>query len=135
VSEPSTPDHTPAGRVPPPLAVAASVVAVQGTVLVLLGVAELANVSSERVGLGLSTAGFFAGYGAVLVVAAAALWRRVTWARGPAVLTQLIWLGLAWNLRDHPFVAVVVAVAALVALAGVLHPDSMAALSGEPAED
>ena len=116
---------------PPPLTVAASLVAVQGFVLVALAVAEVADLDADRRAMGLSTAGFFAGYGALLLVAAWGLWRRAAWSRGPALITQLIWLGLAWNIREHAVAAIAVAVVALVVLAGVLHRDSIEALAGE----
>jgi uncharacterized membrane protein (DUF2068 family) len=120
---------------PPPLTVAASLVAVQGLVLVALAVAEVADLDADRRAMGLSTAGFFAAYGVLLLVAGWGLWRVAPWSRGPALITQLILLGLAWNIRDHVVAAVAVLVVALVALAGVLHPDSIEALSGEPADD
>jgi hypothetical protein len=110
--------------------VAASVVGVQGLVLLLLAGLELADLSAERQAMGLSTAGFFAAYGAVLLVAGWALWRRAGWARGPVLITQLICLGLAWNVRDHVAVAVALAVTAVIALGGMLHPDSVGALGG-----
>lgn len=98
----------------------------------MLAVLELAHVSSERMSLGVSTAVFFAAYGVVLVLCAWALSRRHGWARGPVLLTQLIQLGLAWNLRDLVLVAVVLLVAALVVLAGMLHPASIEALADDP---
>lgn len=116
------------GQVPPPLTVAVSVVAVQGLGVLLFAVLQLAEVSSERTAVGVSNAVFFGAYGALLVAAAWALWRRTAWARGPVMLTQLICLGLAWGVRDVVFLAVVMAASALVTLAGLLHPDSMAAL-------
>jgi uncharacterized membrane protein (DUF2068 family) len=121
--------------IPPPLTVAASLVAVQGFVLVALAVAEIADLDPDRRAMGLSTAGFFAAYGALLLVAGWGLWRRTSWARGPALITQLILLGLAWNIREHAVAAVALVVVALVALAGMLHPDSIEALSGDRAED
>jgi hypothetical protein len=123
-------NHAPQNHAP--LSVAASLVAIQGALLVTLAVVELASVSSERISLGVSTAAFFAIYGAVLVLCAWALTRHRGWARGPVLLTQLIQLGIAWNLRDVTLVAVVLAVSALVALAGMLHPSSIAALSHDP---
>jgi uncharacterized membrane protein (DUF2068 family) len=119
---------------PPPLTVAASLVAIQGFVLVALAVLELADLDPDRRSMGLSTAVFFAAYGALLLVAGWGLWRQTAWSRGPALITQLIWLGLAWNIREHAVAAVAVAVVALVVLAGVVHPDSIKALSGEDPE-
>jgi uncharacterized membrane protein (DUF2068 family) len=121
--------------IPPPLTVAASLVAVQGFVLMALAVAEVADLDADRRAMGLSTAGFFAAYGALLLVAALGLWRRSGWSRGPALITQLILLGLAWNIREHVVAAVAIAMVAVVALAGVLHPDSIEALSGDTTEE
>ena len=115
---------------PPALIVAASLAAVQGAVLVLLAVLEFASVTSGRLAFGLSTAGFFAAYGVVLLGAAWALWRRHGWSRGPVLITQLIFLGLAWNLREHVLVAIVLVVVAVVVLAGMLSKETMAALEG-----
>ncbi len=119
---------------PPPLTVAASLVAIQGLVLLALAVVEISDLDTDRRAMGLSTAGFFAAYAVLLLVAAWGLRRRTSWSRGPALITQLIWLGLAWNVREHLVAAVVIAVVALVVLAGVLHPDSIDALTGEPEE-
>jgi uncharacterized membrane protein (DUF2068 family) len=112
------------------MTVAASLVAVQGVVLVLLAVAELADVSSDRLALGLSTAGFFLAYGAVLLAASWGLWTRRAWARGPVLITQLIQLGMAWSLREHLPVAIGLALCAGIVLAGMLHPDTIEALDG-----
>ena len=98
----------------------------------MLAALELAHVSSERLSLGVSTAVFFAAYGAVLVLCAWALSRRHGWARGPVLLTQLIQLGLAWNLRDVTLVAVVLVVGALIVLAGMLHPATIEVLTDDP---
>ncbi|WP_408898951.1 hypothetical protein ACJ5H2_07530 [Nocardioides sp. R1-1] len=117
---------------PPPLTVAASLAAVQGLVLLVVAVLELASVSSDRVGLGLSTSLFFAAYGVVLIGAAFALWRRHGWARGPVLITQLIVLGLAWNLREHVLAALGLAVVGLVVVAALVHRDTLAALDDRP---
>ncbi len=117
---------------PAPLTVAASLVVIQGGLLLGFGVLELASISSDRISLGVSTAVFFVIYGLALVLCAGALTRRQGWARGPVLLTQLIQLGLAWNLRDVVLVAVLLVVAALIVLAGMLHPSSVAALGDDP---
>jgi hypothetical protein len=113
---------------PPPLTVAASLVAIQGFVLVALAVLELVNVSSERLSLGVSAAVFFLVYGGLLLLCAWALTQQQGWTRGPVLITQLIQLGLAWNLRDLPVVAVALALAAAVVLAGMLHPATLRTL-------
>jgi hypothetical protein len=113
------------GANPPPLTVAASIVGVQGLVLVGLAVVEAFSVVPDRAAVAVSTAVFFGLYGVALLACAVALTRRWSWARGPALLSQLIQLGIAWNLRDVPLLAVVLVVAALVALAGMLNPASI----------
>lgn len=116
---------------PAPLTVAASLLAVEGVVLVLLAVLELASLSSGRLTMGLTTALFFVVLGAGLALCAVLLVRRTSWARSPAVLAQLLQLGLAWSFRSDPttWVAIVLAVVAAVVLAGIFHPASIEALA------
>ncbi len=118
---------------PVPLLVAAGLGALEGLVIAVLGLLELANLTSGRLTMGLTTAGFFAAYGVLLVFCGWQLTRRVPWARAPVLLAQLIQLGLAWGFRDGDTlpVAVVLAVAAAIALAGLFHPASMRALDQE----
>jgi hypothetical protein len=112
---------------PAPLTTAASLVAVEGMLIVLLAAAELVSLSSGRLTMGLTTAAFFAAYGAGLVWCAWAITRRVTWARGPILLAQLIQLGLAWNFwgGETTVISVVIGVVAVVVLLGMLHPASL----------
>ena len=119
---------------PPPLTVAASLVAVQGVVLLALALVEIFNVVEGRVAVAVSTAIFFALYGAGLLVCAVALTRRWGWARGPVLISQLLQLGIAWNIRDTPLLAIALALAAIVALAGMLSPASVEVLM-PPAEE
>jgi len=130
--EPAT--GVPGPRNPPPLTVAASLVAVEGVLLVLLALVEASTTSSARVTMGVTTAVFFAAYGGGLLVCAWQLTRRASWARSPVVLAQLIQLGLAWSFRggETTWIAIALAVGALVVVAGVLHPDSIEALSDDP---
>ena len=106
--------------------VAASLVALEAFVLVALGVLELANLRSIRLTMGLTTSAFFLVAAAGLAWCAWSLWKVRRWARGPVVMAQLIQLGLAWNFRDEPttLVAIGLAAAALVVVAGLLHPDT-----------
>jgi hypothetical protein len=117
--------------------VAASLVAIEGLLMIVLAVLELASLSSDRVSLGLTTAGFFVVYGVGLLLSAWALNRCQSWARSPVVLAQLIWLGMAWSLRggDGTWASVALAVVAVVVLAGVLHPASIDALADRPSEE
>jgi hypothetical protein len=118
---------------PAPLVVAASLAAVEGLVIGVMGLLELASLSSGRVTMGLTTAGFFAAYGALLVFCGWQLTRGTAWARGPVLLAQLIQLGLAWGFREGDTlpVAIGLAVVAAVVLAGLFHPASMRALDRE----
>ena len=132
VPEPATGHPSP--KNPPPLTVAASLVAVEGALVMLLAAVEVSSLSSARVTMGVTTAVFFAVYGVGLLLCAWQLMRRASWARSPVVLAQLIQLGLAWSFRggDTTWVAIALAVVALVVIAGVLHPDSLEALSDDP---
>jgi hypothetical protein len=121
---------------PPPLVVAASLAGVEGALVVFFGLGELRNLSSERVSSGLAVAVFFAGYGAALIYCAWQLSRARPWARGPILLAQLIQLGVAWSFWGGvtTWVAVTLGIAALIVLAGLLHPQSIDALNDEQAE-
>jgi hypothetical protein len=115
---------------PAPLVVAASLTAVEGLVIGILGVVELFSLSSGRVTMGLTTGVFFAAYAGALVFFAFQLTRGTPWVRSPVVLAQLIQLGLAWNFRGGSTlpVAVGLAIVSVVVLAGLFHPASMRAL-------
>lgn len=115
---------------PVPLVVAASLAAVEGLVIGVYGLLELFSVTPGRVTMGVTTAVFFAAYGALLVFCGLQLTRRAAWARGPVLLAQLIQLGLAWNFRDGDTlpVAIGLALVSVVVLAGLFHPASMRAL-------
>ena len=120
---------------PAPLVVAASLAAVEGLVIAVLGLLELLNLSSGRVTMGLTTAGFFAAYGALLVFCGWQLIRCTPWARAPVLLAQLIQLGLAWGFRDGDTLPLAIGLAAVAAvvLVGLFHPASMRALDHDDA--
>lgn len=124
------PDPTAPGT----LLVAAAAVALEGLVSVGFGVAEAVHTTGERIAMGASTALFFVGFGAGLVVCAWGLTRLHTWARGPVLLAQLIALGLAWNFRgaDSALVSVGFALPAVVVLVAMLLPATIAALNEFP---
>ena len=52
------------------------------------------------------------------------------WSRGPVLLAQLIWLGLAWNFRDGDTLPIAIgwSWSRSIVLAGLLHPRSIDAL-------
>lgn len=119
---------------PPPLVVAASLAAVEGGVLVLYGVLELVSLSGGRMTMGLTTGAFFLVYGGFLAFCARQLLRRESWARGFVVMAQIVQLGVAWSFRGDAttWLAIVLAVASLVTVAGLLHPASVDALADDP---
>jgi hypothetical protein len=116
---------------PAPLVVAASLVVVEAMVLLLVGVAELVSLTGGRLTMGLTTAFFFVAAGAGLLACGWGLSRSRAWGRGPVLVGQVMAFIGAWQVRgDFTFVAVVLAVAATLVLAGILHPQSMQALEG-----
>ena len=123
----------PSANRPAPLIVAASLVTVEGLLLLVFAVLELASLDSDRLAMGATTSIFFLVYGAGLLLCAWSLVRAQSWARSPVVLTQLIGLGVAWSFRggDTTAVAVAIAVVAGVVLAGLFHPASLAALADD----
>jgi uncharacterized membrane protein (DUF2068 family) len=138
VPKPEQPAVPPSGEAPgeppAPLKAAAGLVLVEGICAVLFGIAEAFSTDADRVALGVTTALFFVAYGVALGGCAWGLWRMRAWSRSPAVLAQLIFLGLAWNLRSGSALPVAIfgAIVAVLVLAGVLHPRSIDALtSGE----
>ena len=121
---------------PPPLVVAASLTALEALALAVLGLLEVANLRAIRLTMGLTTSVFFLGAALALAWCAWSLWRVRRWARGPVVMAQLIVLGLAWNLRDEStrLLAIGLALVALLAVAGLLHPATTAELEDDPEE-
>jgi hypothetical protein len=130
--EPDPTTRSPYSRhgTPAPLATAAGLTFVEGLLTVVFGVTEAVSLDSDRLVMGLTTGAFFLAYGVGLLVCAWGMNRVRPWSRGPVLLAQLIWLGLAWNFRDGGTlpVAVVLAVVAALVLGGLLHPRSIDAL-------
>ena len=120
--------------VPAPLKVAASLTAVEAVLLLIYAVVELFSISPGKAAVTLTTAAFFTLYGAALLICAWGLVGGRSWARSPVVLAQLIQLGVAWSFRggDTTVVAVVLALVALIVVAGILHPASIAHLDDNP---
>ena len=122
---------------PPPLVVAAALVAVEGLLVLAYGVLEAADVHADRAAMGVTSAVFFLALGAGLIWFAWLVLQGRAWARSPIVVAQVLFLGIAWSFRggSTTWVAVGLALVALVVLVGMLHPASMAALdrSRDPA--
>jgi hypothetical protein len=129
-------DSSPA-VVPRPLKLAAAVVAAEGLVVAVLGIAEAFTMQSDRLDRGITTTVFLLLYGAGLVLVARGLYRTSTWSRGPAVVAQLLQLGIAWSFwgDSTTAVSVVLAVAAIAVLVSVFQKVSMEALQDDPTKD
>jgi uncharacterized membrane protein (DUF2068 family) len=83
------------------------------------------------------TAILLGGYGVLLILTARGVFRGRRWSRGPAVVTQLILLPIAWSFRGSPttLVAVVMAAVSVAILVCVLHPRSTEVFVGQSAPD
>ncbi len=120
---------------PAPLLVAASLVAVEGLLLLGYAVLEAVNADADRLAVAVTTGTFFLLYGGGLMLCAWGLLLRHSWARSPIVLAQFIQLGVAWSFwgGDTTAVALGLALVAVVVLVGVFHPASLQALeSADP---
>lgn len=128
--DPTTRSPYSAHSTPAPLAAAAGLTFVQGLLTVVFGITDAFSLDSDRLVMGVTTGVFFLAYGAGLVACAWGMNTLRPWSRGPVLVAQLIWLGLAWNFRtgDTLPVAIGLAVMATIVLAGLLHPRSIDAL-------
>jgi hypothetical protein len=136
VTDTPEPQPSPArSRAPAPLLAATSLVAVEAALVAVQGIAELLALSAARAAMGVTTAAFFLLYGAGLALCAWALARLRSWARAPVVVAQLLQLAVAssfWGGATAP-VAIGLALLAVLVLAGVFHPASIAALADDDA--
>ena len=117
-------------RAPAPLSVAAGLTFVQGLLTLAFGLGEALHLAGDRLVMGVTTGLFFVAYGAGLLLCSWGLHAVRAWARGPVLLAQLIWCGLAWNFRDGATLplAIGLVVVAVLVLLGLLHPSSVEAL-------
>ena len=116
---------------PSPLVVAASLAGLEGLMVLAYAVVLAADIHSDRVAMGVTTALFFGLLAGALIICAWYVVQGRTWARSPIVVTQVLALGLAWNFLGGgtTWISVVLAAVAGVVLVGLLHPASIAALS------
>lgn len=114
------------------LLLAAALVVLEALALVGLAVAELFALDADRLGLGLTNLVFFLAYGVGLAVVGWGLSRVRRWSRAPAVLAQLIQLGVAYSFAggSTTWVALVLAIVAIVVLVVVLSPSTTTAMYG-----
>lgn len=97
---------------------------VQGLATFVYGILELLALHAQRLAMGLTTGVFFLAYGAGLLLAGWGLAHHRSWARGPILFAQLVWLGLAWNFRNFESMLVpsLFGIPAAVVLVGMLTP-------------
>ncbi|HET6561233.1 MAG TPA: hypothetical protein VFG72_05105 [Marmoricola sp.] len=115
---------------PPPLTVAVVLALLEGAVLALYGLSLLPSLEGERLAMGVSAVLFFALYGGFLGYCAVQLYRLRSWARPPLVLAQLmqILVGASFWGGSTTVIAIVAVTTAVLAIAGVFHPASLAAV-------
>lgn len=122
----------PSGTAKNLLLAAAVIVSTEALIFAVLAILEIFSVSSERIGLGVSTTVFLVVIAAGLLWAASRVVQGDAWARSPLVFAQLIQLGLAWNFRGDPvWLAPAIALPAVVVLACLLAPPVTRALSDD----
>ena len=115
-----------------PLRTAAGLVVVEGLLCMIFGIVEIASHHPDGEMVGVSGGLFFIAYGVALAACAWGMHTLRPWSRSPVLLSQLILIGLAWNVRtDSPAISAGALVVAVVVLAGVLHPRSIDALNRE----
>ena len=103
----------------------------EGVAFLIFAGLAIADLTPEQAAVGASSALFLGLYGGVLVAGSWALFQAQAWARGPILVTQLILIGLAWNLRDVVVIAFSLVVLALITIFGIVHPDSIDVLNPE----
>ena len=120
------------GRRPPTIVVAAVLLALEGLLgLGYAGVA-LATVRMPRAVVGVGVTILMAVFGLLLLVVARGVFLGRRWSRGPAIVAQLILLPIAWSFRGGmtTWISITLAVLAIAALVGLLHPRSTAVFVG-----
>ena len=117
------------GQRPLTIVVASALLMLEG--LVGLGYAAF-EVEQARAAMGVGVAILMAGFGLVLLLVARGVFLGRRWSRGPAVVTQLILLPIAWSFKggETTWVSTVLAVIAITVLVGLLHPRSTAIFVG-----
>jgi hypothetical protein len=124
------PTHRP--EAPPPLIVAASVVALEALGYVAVGITEWAVTDFHKPVVGLSTGLFFVAFGIFLGFCAWRLLKLNSWSRAPIVMTQLIQIPVGisfWGGGWTNSVTIGMMLLSVIVLAGIFHPQSLEALA------
>jgi len=125
------------GRRPLTIVVAAALLALEGLAGLAYATLELGQIKMSRAAVGIGVAILMACFGVVLLLVARGVFHGRRWSRGPGVVTQLILLPLAWSFKGGAttWVSVVLAVLAITALVGLVHPRSTAVFIASTAEE
>jgi hypothetical protein len=115
--------------------VAVSLAALEAALLIFQGLALIPALEGERLVMGATSVAFFVLYGGFLGYCAWSVYRLRSWARAPLVLAQLIQIlvGASFWGGSTTIVAIVAVSTGLLALAGIFHPASLAALDTDHA--
>ena len=111
---------------PAPLLMAAALIGLEALAALVFGGIALTQIRISRAVVGVGLALWMLGYGVLLLAIARGVFRGRRWSRAPAIATQLILLPIAFSFRAAPttWLAGAIAVVAVGALVGVLHPRS-----------
>jgi hypothetical protein len=128
-------EPSPSGR-PPTIVVAAVLLAAEALIALTYAVLEIGQIHQSRAVVGVGVTILMALFGLVLLLVARGVFLGRRWSRGPAVVTQLILLPVAWSFvgGSTTWVTVLLAVMAIAVLVGLLHPRSTAVFVGPPAD-
>jgi hypothetical protein len=118
---------------PGTLTLAGSLLGLEALAALAFGLWDTTQIRASRAVVGVGVAVLMLGFGLMLVIVARGVLRARHWSRGPAVVTQLILLPIAWSFREPPTtgVAVLLGVVTVAALVAILHPRSTVEFIGE----
>jgi hypothetical protein len=121
--------------VPVWLLTAACVTGLEGLLVLAYAVVLSTDIHSDRVAMGVTTSLFFGLVAGALIACSWYVVHGRTWARSPIIVTEVLALGLAWNFLggSTTWLAVVLALFAVLVLVGLLHPASLEALDRDDA--
>jgi hypothetical protein len=132
-ADPAASDGSSAGVSVTTLRLAVAVLGVEAAgllVIVVLLALDVFTAASVSTGSALGTTGFAALVAALLGGLGWALWRRHGWARGPAIVLELLLLPIGYSMATNglSWVGVVVMLIGLVGATALLAPSTRAAL-------
>lgn len=123
------PSRAPTGTARTLLIIAAIIVLVEASVFLILAALDLRDLNTDRLASGIGIAVLLAGYAVAQMAAVYLLLRGRAGARAPLIVTQVLQVLVATNLRDEPSLAWGVGLPAVVVLAILLSPPVNRALS------